>query len=245
MIYGGKPDYKYIGYMKFFIRILLALIIPTSAMGQAQIPLVTAQAEELEVGSIASLAISLANEGDEVYNGFQFDLVLPEGITLASEEGNITLHISDRYQARDIAARVRAIGEGCYRLIAYSLSDATISGHEGILVTLTLQGSDDLEGGEQRGNLKEVVLSRADGMGIECEASEFLIKVPGTMMGDVNFDHSVDVTDVMLVVGQILGETNSPFFFKYADMNKDGIINVTDVMRIVGVILNTQVEEEE
>ena len=225
--------------MNKFARILL-LLLPISVWGQEQTPVLTAQAEDLKSGEASTLTLSLTNEGEAIYNGFQFDIFLPEGVTLSEEEGVIALQLSERYQDSDIAARIRDLGEGRYRMIGYSLSNASITGHEGILVTLTLKGSDDLEAKEYVGKLSDVVLSRTDGYGLECEASEFNITVPGTMMGDVNFDGTVDVTDVMLVVGQILGEPHPLFHFRYADMNADKTIDVIDAMQIVGIILNTQ-----
>ncbi len=60
---------------------------------------------------------------------------------------------------------------------------------------------------------------------------------PSGLLGDVNGDGSVDVTDVMLTVGHILGNPSSVFIFKNADINGDGDITVTDVMSIVNIVV--------
>lgn len=56
--------------------------------------------------------------------------------------------------------------------------------------------------------------------------------------GDVNHDGAVNITDVMLVVNHILGQTPVVFFKENADMNGDDSINITDLMLIVDIILH-------
>ena len=60
---------------------------------------------------------------------------------------------------------------------------------------------------------------------------------PALLLGDVNRDGEVNVTDVMLAVNYILGENSTFFHFDNADINQDGDVNVSDVMGIVAIIL--------
>ena len=55
--------------------------------------------------------------------------------------------------------------------------------------------------------------------------------------GDVNFDGYLDVTDIILIVGFILGDEPTEEQALTADMNQDGIINILDVIDVVGEIL--------
>ena len=57
------------------------------------------------------------------------------------------------------------------------------------------------------------------------------------LYGDVNFDGYLDVTDIILVVGFILGDEPTEEQALTADMNQDGIINILDVIDVVGEIL--------
>lgn len=59
-------------------------------------------------------------------------------------------------------------------------------------------------------------------------------------LGDVNIDGIVDVSDVMMVVNHIIGNTLPQYHGENADMNSDGIVDVTDVVLIVEVILNPE-----
>lgn len=58
------------------------------------------------------------------------------------------------------------------------------------------------------------------------------------LAGDVNGDKVVNITDIMLIVGHILGEELPVFIKQNADVNNDKNINVTDLMYVVNIVLN-------
>ena len=76
-------------------------------------------------------------------------------------------------------------------------------------------------------------------MGINaCRAYFYLPDGMGNpRIGDVNGDGQVSVTDVMAMVGYVLGSVDSGFVAENADINGDGQISVTDVMALVNKIL--------
>jgi len=73
----------------------------------------------------------------------------------------------------------------------------------------------------------------------EPEDDEFVVE----LYGDVNFDGYLDVTDIILVVNFILGDTPTEEQFLTADMNQDGVINILDVIDVVSGILGTTFAE--
>ena len=58
------------------------------------------------------------------------------------------------------------------------------------------------------------------------------------LLGDANNDKVVNVTDVMLIVNNILGRALPVFNRKNADVNKDNHISVADVMSVVKIVLS-------
>ena len=60
------------------------------------------------------------------------------------------------------------------------------------------------------------------------------------LKGDANGDGTVNVTDVMLVVGYILHSDLPVFIFNNADVDENQTINVTDAMGIVNIILKKE-----
>ncbi len=60
--------------------------------------------------------------------------------------------------------------------------------------------------------------------------------VPG-LVGDVNDDGFINMTDVTLIINYILGKESTEFKWQMADVNFDGFINMTDVSSVINVIL--------
>ncbi len=59
------------------------------------------------------------------------------------------------------------------------------------------------------------------------------------LYGDVNFDGTLNVTDIILIVNFVLGEEPTEEEFLTADINQDGIVNILDVIGVVSEILGT------
>ena len=59
---------------------------------------------------------------------------------------------------------------------------------------------------------------------------------PSGMLGDINYDDTINILDVVLMVSMILG-TEDPDY-DTADINSDGEVNVIDVVLLVNLILN-------
>ena len=201
------------------------------------IPEMTTSSISISQGGSASLPINITN-GDVVLNGYQFDLVLPDGFSLVEdEEGEFKYTLSNRYSGK-ISIGISQVNSNTYRVIAFSINSVEITGKEGIVITLNLKADNDVSVGNYEGKLSEINLSKADGFGLYPEDVTFGITVKKAMPGDVNHDGRVNVSDVMAVVNYILGSTPAVFFEEDADVNNDTKINVSDVMNIVNIILN-------
>ena len=60
----------------------------------------------------------------------------------------------------------------------------------------------------------------------------------GALLGDVNGDGTVNVTDITDLINAVLNEDYSSIVFANADMDSNGIINVTDVTKLINQVLN-------
>ena len=71
---------------------------------------------------------------------------------------------------------------------------------------------------------------------LEDESAIFITtQSPFVFYGDINSDEILNVLDIVLLVGMILGNSEADFI---GDMNQDGILNVLDVVLLVGIVLN-------
>ena len=67
-----------------------------------------------------------------------------------------------------------------------------------------------------------------------------LVAQAGAVLGDVDGNGTVDVSDVTTLTNYILGLNPSPFLLDNADVNHDGKLNVTDVTGIFNIILTAK-----
>ena len=77
---------------------------------------------------------------------------------------------------------------------------------------------------------------------VEAAVDDFSIEVYTNdneiLLGDLNFDFAIDVIDVVILVNNIIGETDfNDLEFYAADLNSDQVINVLDVVTLVNLIL--------
>ena len=59
------------------------------------------------------------------------------------------------------------------------------------------------------------------------------------LYGDVNFDGVLNISDIVLMVGFILGEEPTEEQELTADMDQNGNINILDVIQVVSEIIGT------
>ena len=60
----------------------------------------------------------------------------------------------------------------------------------------------------------------------------------GKLLGDVDGNGKINVSDVTAIIEYLLNKNPSPFIYENAYMNDDPYINMTDVTAIINIILN-------
>ena len=193
---------------------------------------------DVAVNHEADLNVSF-NNGQYVVNGYQFDLYLPSGIKLRTDdEGKFIYTLSERYSnKRNVLVSIVKRSANLYSLICYSLTNEIITGEDGPIISLGIETDPSLADGDYVAALNNIVFSTTNGASVNVGTQTFTIHVFPYEKGDVNKDGFVNVADVMLAVNFILGNISDNFNKKYADLNNDNRIDVSDVMLIVNIIL--------
>ncbi len=189
--------------------------------------------------SAISIPVKMKNAQANII-GFQFDLILPSGVTVAKDEdGFYLIELStDRTTARKHTVSAQQQTDGSIRVVCYSNNNSTFSGTDGNVLTMTLQVAADAPTGEQSIKMRDVVMTTP---GLDSYTVPWVVSrltVEDYILGDVNGDKLVNVVDVAGVVNLILNSGNtSQLNRKAADVNGDGSINVVDVAGVVNIIL--------
>ncbi len=118
------------------------------------------------------VSITLTNEND--YAGFQFDLDLPDGVTVSSYSAN-----SARIPTATELSMLQQ-SDGTYRFVFLSQSATPLSGSSGdAIINLTLQAAATATVGSTTGYFKNIKLAKADGTGPTYASQSFTFTVLG------------------------------------------------------------------
>ena len=179
-------------------------------------------------GTDVFIPVVLANETE--FGGLQCVVTLPEGATLTGTSKGDRL-------GKDFTVFHNSINDNQYQIVVMNFARQSFLGNDGELFGLTVHLSDEMEVGDYEIQLTDITASSIDLYQEDFADSRSVLHVEDFLIGDVNMDGRVNVTDAMCVINNILGHEMSVFNKKAADVYVDGRINVTDVMGIINIIL--------
>lgn len=178
-------------------------------------------------GETVTVSILLDNEAE--YTAFQSDLYLPEGLTAAN------FALTDRKNANHTLTAT-VLPDGGIRLLSYSLKLKTYSGNSGALVTFDVIASEDFEGPVEI-TLRSSLFTTEAGIEVPFDDESCTVTpTPSFIVGDVNGDGNVTMSDVTVLIDLLLGggTINNPA----ADCNNDTNVTMSDVTTLIDYLLS-------
>ena len=150
-------------------RIILAIVFLLTLVKMSAEDMVTIKDFSISAGETKEMIITLDN--DVSYVGFQFDLYLPEGITLTEFSANKT-------RIPESATLTMTKREnGCYRFLAAAMDLKEIKGTSGSIITIKVAANENMESGNLTGSFQKVKLSKTDGTGTTYAEMSFPITI--------------------------------------------------------------------
>ena len=163
---------------------------------------------EISAGETKEVSIYLQN--NEPYVAFQFDLYLPEEISIESFSAN-----RERIPESTTLSMAR-VSNGAYRFVAAAMENEPLIGYDGNIITLTVKAAESIAPDRYTGNFNNIKLSRQDAV------------------GDIitwNMDFSVWVLEPTVVtaynVTRRYGEENPDFGYYYSGSELKGEPTIT------------------
>ena len=203
-------------------------------------------------GGQTVLSVKMKNTVD--IQGYQFDLYLPAGVTVATDgDGFPMVELSEeRTTARKtnfFEATPQA--DGSLRVLCgTSAKDPStgdpyaFEGTDGEVARITVNLASTMTEGDYAIVLKNATVSDVNGTAHRTERLKSTLSVIDYIPGDVNGDLIVDVADFMAVANYILNNPVAVFIEKAADVagsatgGSDGMIDVADFMGVANIILH-------
>ena len=173
--------------------------------------------------------------------GFQFDLYLPEGVTVAKgSNGRYVASLSNGRLPEGSAhtLTVSQQDDGAIRFLCGSQYDETFTGTEGEVATVKLCFDESMEDGQYPIVLKNVKLTETNINNFyQTETVQTALTVVAYTPGDISGDGVIDVSDYIGVANYILGEQQESIIPAAADVNKDQVVDVSDYIGVANLIL--------
>ena len=238
---GSKAAYEAADYWKEFKEIIEMEKEPTDT----DVTDITAldnviYIEPMEARAGTQATISLKMKNTAAIRGFQFDLCLPEGVTVVkSSKGKIQGALSaDRLPDEDEHTLTFSEQSGnVIRFLCSSQYDETFTGSDGEIATLQVSIADDMEDGDYPVYMRNITLTETDiSKFYSTDLVQSKLTIVSYVPGDINGDGKVDVLDYTGVANHIHGNTPAGFNAKAADVNEDGMIDVLDYTGIANII---------
>ena len=176
------------------------------------------------LGQTVEVTLNMKN-AKEIINWKTTLAGLPEGVTFVKAEA------VDRWSEEIVATD----------LTLFSETENAVAAGDGVVAKITLSVAATVAEGEYDIQLKDVVMTAADGTSIAQDQSKtfkMTIEAGGEpeKKGDLNGDGFVDASDIQIVLNDMAEDANDPAH----DLNGDGFVDASDIQ----VILNIMAEEE-
>lgn len=187
-------------------------------------------------GTIVTLPISLKNESP--VEGFQFDLVLPEGASVIQNGNDLAASLTERGSKLQLSSLAKE--NNTYRFIVSS-GTASIASGDGVVLNIKIKTPANI--GSYPVKVDGITLKTNDSKGFAGTDFSMNLNITSngsasTISGDVNNDGIVNVVDVVLLKKYLVNDIDDDFNKSVADINGDGVINVFDITSLINLALN-------
>ncbi len=237
--FGSKAAYMAANYWKEFKKIV-EIIDPDAEDTDISTLDNTIYINKVEVYSGTEATLSIQMKNTAAIRGFQFDLYLPEGVTVVkNDKGRIQAALNkSRVETDDEHTLTCSEQEdGAIRFLCGSQYEETFTGNDGEIATLQVIISASVEDGEYPLLLRDIKLSETDiNKYYEVPLVKTTLTVSSYMPGDINANAKVDVSDYIGVANHILGHTPEGFVEPAGDVDNNGVIDISDYLGIGNII---------
>ena len=196
-----------------------------------------------EGGMSCELPVAMRNVAG--ISALQCDIILPEGISLAQEDGNYLVDVSSERLAPSHAVSIRQLSSGAVRMLITSTIAEPFSGNDGDLFVLHLDVAPGLEDGTYPVQLTNVVMADVNALTYHAPDVATTVIIKNAIKGDANGDGLVNVGDYVTTANYIMELNPVPFVFAAADVDENETIDVGDLVGITNIIMGEYQENVE
>ena len=192
---------------------------------------------EARCGSQTTLSVKMKN--NVPIQTMQFDLYLPDGITVVPNEDDELMTASKERINRFNYFESSMQFDGALRLLAQATSTNVPVG-DGEICRIVLDIPENMEEGDYPLVIKGALMVEMDNTSHSPDPNlvQTKLTVLKYVLGDANNDGDVNAIDFNMIGNYILGRTQNGFNLKAADISGDSEVNAIDFNMVGNMILN-------
>lgn len=179
---------------KFIITTVSSVLFVLSGMAQGTDKFYV-ENFSINAGESKTVSVNMDN-ASKSYCSFQFDIYLPNGMTIAlNKKGKPDVKLNED-RIEDHTLSVEQVEDSHYRFVCVTLSNSDFYENSGAILNLTVTAASDMANGVYDGSLKNIVLVPSDGVKTTIDESAFSVTLGSTGINQVLLDSVVDVYDL-------------------------------------------------
>jgi len=179
---------------KFIITTVSSVLFVLSGMAQAADKFYV-ENFSINAGESKTVSVNMDN-ASKSYCSFQFDIYLPNGMTIAlNKKGKPDVKLNED-RIEDHTLSVEQVEDSHYRFVCVTLSNSNFYENSGAILNLTVTAASDMANGVYDGSLKNIVLVPSDGVKTTIDESAFSVTLGSTGINQVLLDSVADVYDL-------------------------------------------------
>ena len=162
--------------MRHYRMMILAVLL--TMVGRTMADNLTVETVKMSAGETKQVAIVLNNPTHQ-YAAFQFDMVLPEGVSIAKNDKGKFIASLNEDRKDDHTLNVSETGTNTYRFLAFSMTNTEFYGTDGALVYVTLLASEGISEGSKTATIQSQVFTEVSGEQYKWSDKTFTVEING------------------------------------------------------------------
>jgi len=184
--------------------------------------------------SKTTLSVNMNNSG--VILGIQFEVKLPEGISIVNNDGNLAFFTTERTKGMTIMGRKNPDEDNSYLFVLFSPEGSSIKGTEGAIVNFEINVAAGVDIGKYNMLIDNIFITSSTFETIAPSSVISDIVINNIFKGDINNDGNITAKDASLVL-QLVAKKVTPetegVTYGAADVNDDGQVTAKDASMIL------------
>jgi len=152
----------------------------------------------ITLGGEAEMFVDLTNPDDEI-TLVQFDLRLPDGLSLKKVDGEYDIDIAGRTTQKKHSLDANAQADGTVRFLMASSSNTAIEGSSGAIIKMTLVADNSFEGGTVA--LENILLVSPNEDETKPEKTEYVVQKPDPIPDPTKHTSTLSIEEFTITAG--------------------------------------------